>query len=358
MRVLVVAPGHAFSTIDVFDGLVYGLRSHGVDTKTFPLHETLEIVAVMIEHTKRANALPAYPSPHDMACAGIPGLCMAYGITHCIVVNGENVPPSIPATLRRGGIVTALLCTESPYQTTTRERYMSRLYDVTFTNERAALPLFTETPAARVFYLPHAYHPERHTRDGAQGEAADVFFCGTRFPERAALLDGVDWSGIAFHDRTVWLSDGEDPLITLSRTMPNTEVAAHYRSARISLNHHRTTGDLRAQTQISDPVQSLGPRAYEIPACGGFMLCDDSRAELRDVFGDTVPTYDAGDPASLERQIRHYLTHPDQRDALRDAQYEAVRPHHWRARAASILDILTSVTSGRLLPGAALPNAA
>ena len=336
MRVLVVAPGHAFSTIDVFDGLVYGLRSHGVDTKTFPLHETLEIVAVMIEHTKRANALPAYPSPHDMACAGIPGLCMAYGITHCIVVNGENVPPSIPATLRRGGIVTALLCTESPYQTTTRERYMSRLYDVTFTNERAALPLFTETPAARVFYLPHAYHPERHTTHGPRGETHDVVLVGSLFAERAALVAGVDWRGIDYYQA------GYDVQAGIATIVDNADVAALYRSCAIALNPHRTTTHAGSGTHIAaGSAESLNPRAYEIPACGGALhLCSDDRPELYDVYGETATTYRAGDSADLERQIRYWLAHPDRREATVRAQHSAVLPHHWAARVAQIMGVL------------------
>ena len=35
------------------------------------------------------------------------------------------------------------------------------------------------------------------TSHGPRAEPSDVFFCGTRYPERDALLNGVDWWGFA-----------------------------------------------------------------------------------------------------------------------------------------------------------------
>ena len=180
---------------------------------------------------------------------------------------------------------------------------------------------------------------------GLHAPPCDVFFVGTGFPERRALFGGVDWTGIDFQQKGFLWSDEEQADTLMPRDVTaNADVTAFYRSAKINLNHHRTTTIYDQDVHI-DPAsaESLGPRAYEIAACGGFQLCDDSRAELSDVFGDAIATYRAGDSADLERQIRYWLDHPTERAEKARAQYQAVRPHTWAARASGVLSILSAV---------------
>jgi hypothetical protein len=358
MKILVIQPGHAYSTADVCDGLVWGLRANGADVYEYPLLGTLQVAEALVGAAKSIYALgpddDRYPSAFDLAAAGIPGVAMARGVDACIVVTGSNLPYTIPITLRRGGIPTALLCTESPYLTHKRERHDAAVYDLVFTNDRAALPLFDRGPAGRVHYLPHAYHPQRHTPDGSRAEPCDVYFVGTRFPERDALLGGVDWGGVDFRDHSLRYAEAVDRADITAQVTPNADAASHYRAAAISLNHHRTAVDFTSG-DYAGPVHSLGPRAYEISACGGFQLCDDARPELDEVFGGTVPTYRAGDSADLEQKIRHYLSIPGTREQLARAQMEAVAPHRWDARARHLLEVLTTFTRGSLFAEPAIP---
>lgn len=336
MKVVVVAPGHAFSTIDVWRGLCAGLRAQGADVLEFPLHTTIETFEVLLGAAEMTGARPGLDA-RILASSGIPGFVMAKQPDWVVFVHGLNVPPSIPVTLRRGGYRTALLLTETPYQLD-EEAPIAPCYDVVLTNERRGPALL---PGAH--YLPHAYHPALHTPEGPHADPADVFFCGTRYPERDALLSGVDWTGIAVCDRTI--TAGMSPEDALSRILSNEDVAMHYRSARISLNHHRQTRRPGEAGAIPwGMAESLNPRAYEIPACGGFMV-SDIREELADVFGDCVPVYQ--DAEGLERIIRYYLTHEDERRALAARQRAAVQPHSWTARAGVLLDILTTHTAAR-----------
>ena len=339
MRILVVAPGHGFSTLDVHAGLCAGLRANGVDVWEYPLHQTFETMELLIAAAKEVGIAPegGYPDPLQLGTMGIPGFAMAKQVAWVIFVHGLNVPPSIPVTLQRGGYKTALLCTESPYETPTHEMHAAQFYDVVFTCDRAARRLFTLNRPDRVHYLPHAWHPTRHTPDGARADGCDVFFCGTRYPERAALLDGVDWTGVDFVDRTLDYTSHDLPAL-LGQITANETVAACYRSAKISLNQHRTStlihAEDRAQIGPGD-AESLNPRAYEVPACGGFLI-SDARAELPEVFGDSVPVY--RDSASLERLIRYFLAHEDERVQLAVRQHAAVQPHSWTQRARQVLD--------------------
>src|SRR4030065_2583401 len=93
----------------------------------------------------------------------------------------------------------------------------------------------------------------------------------------------------------------------------NAELIKYYCGTKIALNHHRTIvgKDSRGEELHIDQAYSLGPRAYEIAACGAFQLCDDTRPELQEVFGDSVATYrDGGD---LRDKIAYYLSHDDER---------------------------------------------
>jgi hypothetical protein len=337
MRVLVISSGHDFSTIDIFTGLCAGLEARGVEVVPYPLHDWLESSLVATQLLREANAGYYLMDAYAWAAQPAIGLALWRECTHMIAITGSNLHASIPMTLQKAGIRSALVCTESPYLTRARERYDAIPYDYVFTNERTAVPLFDRTPG-RVSYLPHAYNAAVHHPGPIDpAKVCDVFFCGTAFDERQALFAGVDWTGISLVRRGPLWDGSQDADQILRSTVKNTELPAHYRAARVSLNHHRTTGDWRKREQISDVAESLGPRAYEIPASGGFLL-SDARAELRDVFTDTVPTYANGDSADLERKICYWLGHDDARERLQAAQHEAIQPHSWADRAAQILE--------------------
>jgi spore maturation protein CgeB len=337
MRVLVVHSGHGFSTKDVGDGVCAGLRANGVDVFEYPLHQTFEMAELLVGAAKVMGISDVYPDPIDLGTMGIPGFAMAKQVQWVVFIHGLQMPASIPATLRRGGYKTALYCTESPYQTNT-EANLAQFYDVIFTSERNAVSLFTNNRPDTVHYLPHAWNPTRHTPAGDAADPCDVFFCGTRYPERDALLNGVDWTGINVVDKTLDYTKEKNTAALLMQTVENGTVAAHYRSAKISLNHHRQITDFMGKETIAPgAAESLNPRAYEVPACGGFLI-SDQRAELADIFGSSVPTYT--DSASLERLIRYFLSHEDERRLLAGRQAAAVQAHSWAHRARTLTNIL------------------
>lgn len=336
MKALVIHPGHAFSTVDVFTGLCAGLRANGVEVVVYRLDAQIKLAGALLEG---AEGLPPEVDEWYLAGAELLGAVVRHEPDLVIAVNGGQVHPARIALVAMLGrqrtrpLTTMLLCTESPYDR--REVGIARFYDVVFTTERGAVGQFVHN--RRVYYLPHAYNAEVHRPDGARAAPSDVLFVGTAYPERAALLAGVPgvrllgfgWEhGIGVPD-TTGITD-------------NAEVAAYYRSAAITLNLHRRITTMQDGTEIAPgTAQSLGPRAYEIPACGAFMLCDDDRPELRDVFGDTVPTFRAWDADDLTRQARFWLARPDERRRRARAQAEAVRPHHWGNRARDLLSYVT-----------------
>jgi spore maturation protein CgeB len=331
-RIYIVHPGVPFSTADVYTGLCAGLRANGVEVIEGRLDEALSFQTMLYEAGQAAGVVT--PGRLNMTVFTSP-----YIVQHAIasepdavlVVSAHNFNIASARTLKLAGLRTAVLMTESPYFDQF-EREMAAPYDVVFTNERlCATGDYFDHP--NVQYLAHAYNPEIHTPDGPAGEPSDVLFIGTLFEERAHLFGAVDWSGITFRRR------GYTPRAQEQDIVDNAESAALYRAARINLNHHRTTTEFGTGAHITrGTAQSLNPRAYEIAACEAFQLCDDSRAELHEVFCGQVPTYT--DSADLERKVRYYLSKPEQREDLARSACEAVQAHSWHARARELLEVL------------------
>ncbi len=335
MKVYVVHPGAGWSTCDVYTGLVAGLHAQpGVDIHEGRIDSILNWYDTTIHLGVQSGAFSADAyntnvlNRQRMASAHITQDILSVWPDVVISVSGHNYHLRDVDTLRKVGIKTAVILTESPYFGEL-EGEMRAHYDVAFTNERQS----AERLGAH--YLPHAYNPAVHTPDGPRAYAADVVFVGSMFDERRALFNAVDWEGIDF----VWR--GHDMSEMPADVVPNAETAAYYRAAKISLNHHRTTTSHGSGQHIRpEEAESLGPRAYEIPACGGFMLCDDSRAEGWEVFGDCFPTYRAGDSDDLSRQVHYWLEHADRREETARTMHAAVREHSWTARARQVLEVL------------------
>lgn len=345
MKIQVITSGDSFSTADVGHGLIAGLRANGCEVLVSELSDALDTFSGMVEASNQAGlTYPAWAG--DAFALAAPRIIAQAAWSRpdaVIAVTGLKLHFSVPLTIRKLGIPVALLCTESPYEATERE--IASMYDHVFTNERSAVPLFGAHPSVQ--YLAHAFNPDVHCSDGPKADPCDVFFVGTAFQERRDLFGG-GWPGVDFRlIGAMWQEDAAVPLTSEAvrsglvapweGIVHNHETVTHYRAARINLNHHRTTTSYGSGGHIAH-AESLGPRAYEIAACGAFQLCDAGRAELHDVFGDTVPTYDPATPASLEREIRYWLSHDDRREALARTQHEAVQPHTWHARARQMLE--------------------
>lgn len=363
MHLFVIHPGASFATHDTFVGLVAGLGARGVDVATGRLDsilawyqgaigrgvaaghfrpDLLERAAVTRQGDADGFNLSALASAHITRAI----LLMEPRPDWVVAVSGTAYNVADVGILRRAGIRTALLCTESPYFADW-EVAIGRHYDVVLTNDRACVAPY-RAAGLDVHYLPPAYHPATHTPDGPAEELCDVRFVGSLFGERKALFADADFAGL---DARIGGLDPDAPHAEAIRgVVPNERVAALYRGAKIVINPHRTTAQHGDGTHIAPgAAESVNPRAYEIAACGAFQLISDDRPEARDLFGDALATYRAGDGADLARQVRRWLADDEGRRAMAARQRAAVRGHDWGARAGQLLAILegTAATQRR-----------
>lgn len=328
MRILLIHPGAPFSTSDVYDGYLAGLRALGVDVEECRLDRYLQFVGLTVAHAglAAANGIAlAGAFVAQQALIAWPDLVVAVGAT--------NLHRGTAAALTRAGLRTVAVLLDSPYLLDIEAKLASAYAHVT-TNERTAVPALIDAVGhGRVTYLPTAYHPAAHTPAvDPWGTPFDVAFIGSLFAERRALFDGA---GLDDLRRCV---GGFDPSAETRGYIDNATAARVARASRVNVNPHRTTmwhGDGRACVG----AESLGPRAYELAALGAFQLMSDDRPEAREVFGASLATYRAGDADDLGRQVRRWLADDARREAMAAGQRIAVVGRHsYTERARSLLE--------------------
>lgn len=364
-RLLLVHPGASHSTADVYNGLAWGLRQQPVVLYEYALSQRLVAARRLLANAYRAQVRNNGPlkdtPPGDedilyLAGQGVLERALQADVEWVIVVAGSNFHPACLPLLKRAGRKIAVVGTESPYWSEWEQLYAGQA-DVFWTNERTAVGLIRQT-CAFTRYLPTAFHPEHH-RPLAPYEldkavaSHDVVFVGTGFEERIELLSQIDWTGIDLGLYGSWeLLPSRHRLrrFIRGRFIDNREAVHLYQKAKIGLNLYRTSkGYGRGTPRVYD-AESLNPRAYELAACGVFQV-SDYRAEVTEVFGPTVPTFDS--PATAEHLIRRFLARdtslPDSRLDLALRAQALVQPCHYGARAKQLLRDLDNYDRQRSL---------
>ncbi|MFL6090601.1 MAG: glycosyltransferase [Aeromicrobium sp.] len=189
----------------------------------------------------------------------------------------------------------------------------------------AASPKWADDHGARP--LLQATNPDRFRPDGPRMAGLDVVFVGrTRQVNRPIVRDAI----AAGADLAVFGNGWDafiDPRFIRSNHLPNDEVPAAYRGARIVLNDH-----------WSDMAQHgfLSNRLFDATACGARVISDPAPG-LTDIFGSTIQTYSTVD------ELKALIADPGPTEDERLKLAERIAAEHsFIARAHTLLsDVLT-----------------
>jgi len=339
VRILLVGAGASFSIKDVENGYYRALQQAGVETKLYLLDRRIGIAQRWLrmlwrERGRRPEDAPSFPDVIYRASIEALEMALRFQVDWVLVISGMFFHPDVLVMLRRAGIKTAVLFTESPYDDDAQVR-MAELVDWCWTTERSSVRRFSNAG-----YLRHAYDPESHrplAEVPLDTPAHDVVFVGTGFAERIELLEAVNWKGIDLGLYGSWsLLAPRHGLrkYVRGREVPNQDAIGLYRRAKIGLNLHRQSMGWGHNAPRIEHAESLNPRAYELAACGVFQI-SDRRAEVMETFGYAVPTFP--DAVGLELLVRDYLSHDSERLACALSAHRRILPHTFAARASTIL---------------------
>lgn len=351
MKVMIVEPGASWSTADVSAGLLYGMQQQGVEIVRYRLAERITVSRRLLYMAwrKAKKKTPDIVKPTDadvFVQSGQDALFMAlwHKVDFVLVVSAMFLLPVVMELMQRAGLRVGVLFTESPYETWEVE--VAKLVECCWTNERTSLRSF-RVANRRSGYMPHGWHPERHKPGLQSGDEAlpahDVVFVGSGFQERIEWLTAIDWAGIDLGLYGAWDSLGSrHPLRQFVRGQitDNVQSAALYRRAKVGLNLYRTSRGWGPHAPQIAHAESLNPRAYELAACGAFHL-STYRAEVPEVFGDLVPTFESPDEASA--LIRQWVADPEGRAAIARQLPACVSDMSWVSRATQVVTDLKVV---------------
>ena len=156
----------------------------------------------------------------------------------------------------------------------------------------------------KIYYLPfgisNKFHSEMRVleRDKARYES-EVSFVSTRTPQREELIR--DLNAHLKHPVALWGRGWQGTGIPCRGRLELEDVLKVYACSKISLNMHQ------------DGIEGGNMRYFEIPAVGGFQLCDWKQHLPREDFGDRVSTFK--DRQELKTKIQYFLSHENERQS-------------------------------------------
>lgn len=338
MQILLCYPGHVISTVDVAIGWEKALRLEGHEVYQLAYEYNVPFYGAVLESWSEWNPEFKFTLNDTLWLASQDLVCKALELMPLdmvLIVTGLLVHERGYQLLQKLGVPVVVIHTEAPYNDHMIEPKLPYV-DILFINDKASLGKFREQNPA-TFYLPHSYDPERHhpPEQPVNGEYQHQgFFLGSMYEERKALFKQLEHEEAGGVELDIYATsmDGRG---RVTGGMQNEELVKHYWGSEIVLSPNRTTKDYFEKTQISDPAWSLGPRVYEVAACGAFQLTDNGRPELWEVFDDAIPVYeDAGELAQL---MSYYVEHPKERKVKAAEAREKVEPCSFQNRAREIL---------------------
>lgn len=342
LSVLLCHPGPNYSVADVHRGIDGALKALGHEVVEYAFDGRMRAAASWQRHSWRRAGRPANVPTMEDACYQASELIITHALRFqvdwVLIIAGMLVHPYALTMARRAGLRVAMLFTESPYEDAAWQIERARLVDACWVNERTSVARFREVQP-NTWYWQHAYDPAVHRaeRQDAELPAHDVVFVGSGFPERCEMLSAVDWTGIDLGLYGAWpLLGSRSRLRKYLRggVVSNAMAAELYRRARIGLNMHRTSVRCAREGPRIAYAESMNPRCYELAATGSFFV-SDARAELVEVFGPAVPTFET--PAELQGLIGEYLLDEGRRRALAEEARRRVAGHTFEARVRELI---------------------
>lgn len=219
---------------------------------------------------------------------------------------------------------------------------------------------FGKATGRKYHLIPNAANKKLHFPAAPQSKYEyDIVFLGAKLPKKRWFFDNVlmpltkkynvgifgpYWSfgdnlervgSKLFRRMNIkWAADFIDKRRVL---IPSEEENQLYSSTKICLNFHERAKD------GTQPHYIINQRAFKIPACGGFQICDHVPA-LRKYFAEDEVVMAKIDKNDWFEKIEYYLEHEDERKAIqRKGTERALRDHTYHRRVEQVVELYHSI---------------
>jgi spore maturation protein CgeB len=257
-----------------------------------------------------------------------------------LMLKGETVLPETIAALRQTAGRLATWWVDDPLRHTLAREAMPS-YDAAFVFDRSYLDPLSQAGAAEVYFLPcccdaGVFKPTTLSPSVQNRYRCDIAFVAVYYPARGEMVRrfaglkvgiwGPQWDG----------ADAQQALTSIGKDswrgkFVNQATSVRiYNASKICLNVHHT------QTHVG----GLNTRAFEVPACGAFVLTDyvPGMEELL-IPGEEVACYPS--PDAIRPLVDYYLAHPDERARLSQrGRARVLSEHTYHHRMQTLLRAL------------------
>ncbi len=258
-----------------------------------------------------------------------------------IVMKGLHVLPESLEKIKKLGIPVVNWHSDdffNPLYTMPYSKEAFALYDIHFSPRPHLFDEYKKLGAKNVAHLeigfdPTVFYPIRLVPGNC---IYDVSFVGSWSKNRERLIKRLCQFKVTVY------GSGWDRATSL-RGMPNTSLM--YKCVCLE-DFSRVVGISKICLNILtiENKDQINLRNFEIPACGGFQLCDRS-LRLTEIFkeGEEIALYE--DEEELVDKIRYYLQHENERIKIAQNGYKAViaRGHTYDARCKQLISVVESV---------------
>ncbi len=252
------------------------------------------------------------------------------------VVHGGNTPEEAVKQYRAAGVPTAVFLLDEPYEVDQSVTW-ARNYDWVFSVDRSTLA--THSQHSHAAHLPCGYDDTIFNPDGPSLPSR-VLMLGSCFAARENLLStSIKKFGHLF----TWVGPGWQQISTAgihyNRLVTPEECAMFYRGAAVTLNIHRdsTWSHFGELNQNRLQATHLNPRFWEAAACGGFPF-SSYRSDL-DIYARGTPSFDS--EQELARKLEYFTANEKACKKHAKRLLKAVKKHSYRARAKSVLELIS-----------------
>ena len=264
-----------------------------------------------------------------------------------IAFDGEELHRGICARLAALCGRSILWVTEDPYETTVNIQN-SAFFDLVFSNDSASVSRYGDKGR----HLPLASDPDLHFLEVQEDNSClyDLFFAGTAWPNRVALLKQIidhisdlKTKLVLPHNEHLPAPSKTLPLpeSAYSWRMPNSQFVQFANRSRVTLSLHR---EFTSSPGGSPMAMTPGPRLFEVALAGGFQLVDLALQETEDYFTKDLEFVGFHSPGEAIEKLKYYLKHPDERLAIaRAGQVRASLHHTYLQRVEMLLSAAVGI---------------
>ena len=366
MRVLLLFPSHTNSTFNTAFFYHNALKRLGIQTADF-VYSTELIIQNLAINAFRGTKDVTYEGEAIMLSNRLLMGYVASTLPDVIIcATGLDIYPSawqwlydFRKELKHPYKIVTIL-TESPYRPS-EEIKIATWSDYVFTNEREFVNRLRKFQP-RTWYMPQAYDDQIHKPEEREKKYG-VYLCGSGFKSRIDILSNIDWkaTGTTLTLKGLFKDIDEKSALFpyyIEGLVKNEKVVEDYQASNICLNIHRQEGEVviyekdlqnyyakEKRLFKVDDAFSMNNRTCEIAATGGFQIVDDTREEVAEVFGETVPRFSMNEPMELQELITYYTQHPSQRAKLAEEARLRIQGRTYLANTKKILSIVGAVSS-------------